>query len=293
MRGQKLLLATDCSRFSDGAVREAIRLAGTFGGKLAVIAVVETNPEYETLAPKLLEKAEREVKERLESVRSRAQGEGIDCEIIARHAEEPYRPIVEEAAEREVDMIVMGRRGRTGLDRLLMGSVAAKVIGHSPCNVLVVPESATLRFESIVVATDGSRFSEEAVRDAVSIAGQSGGKLTALSVVPSESASPFDIVHSDMQHEMISRSELQEARKALEDIAAVASGEGVAVESHLAAGRPYEAILEAAREKGADLIVVGSHGRTGLERLLMGSVTERVVGHADCAVLIVKCRRKS
>jgi nucleotide-binding universal stress UspA family protein len=53
-------------------------------------------------------------------------------------------------------------------------------------------------------------------------------------------------------------------------------------------GRPYEAIIETAREKGVDLIVMGSHGRTGMERLLMGSVTERVVGHADCAVLIVK-----
>jgi len=290
---QKLLLATDGSEFSEGASTEALKLAANNSWPLYAILVVESNPEFETLAPELFEKTEKEVRARLESIKSLAAEKGVDCGTIARHSEEPFRPIVEEAQRLGIDMIVMGRRGRTGLERLLMGSVTARVIGHAPCNVLVVPKPALQRYGTILVASDGSKFSVDAARDAVALAKGSGAKLVAVSVVPSETASPFDIVHSQMQRGLVAQEELRVAKKALEDLVAVGEEAGVPVEAVLADGRPSEAILETAESKGADLIVVGSHGRTGLERLLMGSVTERVVGNAECAVLVVKSRRSA
>ena len=169
-----------------------------------------------------------------------------------------------------------------------MGSVTAKVIGHSPCNVLVVPKAAEIRYQKLLVATDGSQYSLAAASEAVGIAKRCGAELLVISVVPSETASPFDIVHTEMQHEMISQKEFHEGEKNVNDLLVIAKQEGVSVVGQIVEGRPYEAIVETAREKGIDLIVMGSHGRTGMERLLMGSVTERVVGHADCAVLIVK-----
>ena len=185
-------------------------------------------------------------------------------------------------------MIIMGRRGRTGLKRLLMGSVTAKVVGHAPCNVLVVPRLAEIRYQKILVATDGSKYSMAAASEAIGIAKRCGASLDVISVVPSEAASPFDIVHSEMQHEMISQREFSDGEKNVNDLLAIARQEGVRCEGLVIEGRPYEAIVEHARGKDIDLIVMGSHGRTGLERLLMGSVTERVVGSADCPVLIVK-----
>lgn len=138
-----LLLATDGSESAGPAIEEAINIARTCSGRLTVLSVVEVNPEYEALAPELVDKAEKETKDHLESVRKRAASQGVRCEIVSHQGEEPYRSIVEEAAGRKADMIVMGSHGRTGLRRLLMGSVTARVIGHAPCKVMVVPSGDT------------------------------------------------------------------------------------------------------------------------------------------------------
>lgn len=285
---EKLLLSSDGSAFSEGAVREAIKLAKTCSSRLLAVSVIETNPEYETIAPKLVEKAEKETRSHLESVKDRAAKEGVDCEIIARQGEEPYKYIIEEAEKNKVEMIIMGRRGRTGLKRLMMGSETARVIGHAPCKVLVVPRAAQIDFKNIVVASDGSKCSDAAVREAISISKRRGSNLIAVSVVPSESASPFDIVHSEMQKGAIIDKELEEAEKIVKNVKSLAEENGLKAKGFVYSGIPYDAVLEIAKDEKADLIVVGSHGRTGLSRLLMGSVTERVIGLAECAVLVVK-----
>lgn len=136
---ERLLLATDGSASVQAAIQEAIAIAKTCSSRLYVISVVEVNPEYEALAPQIVEKAEVETREHLESIRAAASKEGISCEVVAHQGEEPYRFIVDEAAKRKADMIIMGSHGRTGLKRLMMGSVTARVIGHAPCKILVVP----------------------------------------------------------------------------------------------------------------------------------------------------------
>ncbi len=287
---EKLLLPTDGSEFSEGAIREAIKLAKIYSSKLFAISVIETNPEYESIAPQLVEKTEKEARLHLEAVKDRASKEGVDCKTIARQGETPYKYIVEEAAKNQVNMIIMGRRGRTGLRRLMMGSVTAKVIGHAPCNVLVVPRAARPEYKNILVATDGSHHSNAAASVAIGIAKRCNARLIAVSVVPYESISPLGIVHSEMQWGLVTEESRKAAENNLKSVKEISEKEGVKIEELILEGRPYEAIVNAAKEKRADLIVVGSHGRTGLDRLLMGSVTERVIGHAECAVLVVKAK---
>jgi len=284
---EKLLLSTDGSEHSEGAVREAVKLAKLTSAILTVIAVIETNPEYEALAPDRAETADRKTREYLDTVKKMATLDGVECETLAFHSENVFRTIVEEAEKRNIDMIVMGRRGRTGLKRLLMGSVTAKVIGHSPCNVLVVPKAAEIGCKKILVATDGSKYSLAAASEAIGIAKRCGAFLYVVSALPSES-SPFDIVHSEMLKGPIEEYELREAEKNVKDVMLIAEQEGIPARTIVESGPPYKAILEAAEKEKIDLIIMGSHGRTGMERLLMGSVAERVVGHAACAVLIVK-----
>jgi len=267
---ERLVLPTDGSEFSEGAVRGAINLAKTCSSKVIAVSVIETNPEYETIAPQLIEKAEKEAREHLESVKARALKEGVDCEIIAHQGEEPYRYIVEEAERNKADMIIMGRRGRTGLKRLMMGSETARTVGHSPCNVLVVPRAAKLEFKNILIAADGSKHSDIAVAEAISIAKRCGSSLIALSVI-----------YSDVDKKC--------AEENIKKIKGLAEKEGVKVDALIAEGRPFEVVVNTAKNKNADAIVIGSHGRTALARLLMGSVTERVIGTAECAVLVVKC----
>ncbi len=285
---ENLLLSTDGSEFSEGAIREAINLARTCSSRLFALSVVETNPEYETIAPHLVEREIEKAEKHLTSVKERASREKVTCETIVRQGEESYRFIVEEAAKNRAGMIIMGRRGRTGLKRLMMGSVTAKVIGHASCNVLVVPKAAKVELRRIIVATDGSRHSEAAAMEAIGISKRTGARLTVISVVPSETASPFDIVHSEMQRELISEKEHKVAECNIKSVKEIGDKEGVSVRGLVLEGRPYEAILNEVNEEKADLVVLGSHGRTGLEKLLMGSVTERVIGLVACAVLVVK-----
>lgn len=287
---ERLLLSTDGSEFSEGAVREAIRLAQRCSSRLSAISVIETNPEYETIAPQLLEKTEKAAWAHLESVKERAKKEGVDCEISIVEGEDSYRYITDEAVKRRSSMIIMGRRGRTGLKRLMMGSTTARVIGHAPCNVLVVPRAAKVDFKSILVATDGSLHAAAAASEAIGIAKKNKSRLTVVSVAAPEAMTPMDIESVEMQRSLIAEKELTGAERNAKDAKAAALKEGVAVEAFVLSGKPTDAIIQIAKEKGADLVVLGSHGRTGIEKLLMGSVTERVIVLSACAVLVVKSK---
>jgi len=269
---EKLLLTSDRSEFSEGAIREAINLAKTCSSKLYVISVAE-EPDIREFADSYplvaTEKLERDTRVHLESLKERAEKEGVVCEIIERRGPKTYEYIIDEAGKNNVEMIIMGRRGRTGLMRLMMGSVTARVIGHSPCKVLVVPRAARINFEKILIPTDGSIFSELASREAISIAKRTGSSLIVLSVAKKDE-------------------NLSLAEASVGMVKEVAEKEGIKVEAVTLKGEPHEVIVNAAEKKNAGFIVVGSHGRTGLEKLLMGSVTERVIGHAGCPILVVR-----
>jgi len=266
---KSILLATDGSEFSSGAVREAIRFAQRCNTRLYVVSVVETNPEFEIYGPDVVEQIEKQTRANLERVKEQADKEGVTCEIVAHRGEDASEFIIKEAERVGASVIIMGRRGRSGINRLMMGSVTALVIGAAPCNVFVVPRAGKLSCEKILVATDGSEYSEKAAREAIGIAKRCGSTVMAISVAEKEEYIP----------------QAEEHVKAVREIA---SSEGIEIETFTVTGTPYDAITTTAQVKGADLIVVGTHGRTGLKKLLMGSVAERVIALSHCAVLVVK-----
>jgi nucleotide-binding universal stress UspA family protein len=269
IRMEKLMVATDGSKYSESAIREAISLAKICSSNLIAVSVVKTNLEFDSVLPQFVEKAEQEAMKHLESVKARAAKEGINCITIVSLSEEPYEDIVRHASKNNVDMIIMGTHGKTDIKRLMMGSVTALVIGHAPCNVLVLPLNAKIECKSVLIATDGSRYSEAAASEALGIAKRCGSSLIVISVAASDE-------------------EIVSAKNNVNKVAEAAEKEDLKTTSVVTKGKPYEAIIETSKQKKADLIIVGSHGRTGLARLLMGSVTERVIGHAGAPVLVVK-----
>jgi nucleotide-binding universal stress UspA family protein len=265
-----ILAATDRSAFSEGAVKEAINFAKRCSSKLYVMSVLESNPEYETIGANFFQKEEEEAKKYLESIKLKALQEGVACETILSEGEEPYRLIVNEAAGKKADVIVVGRHGRTGLVKILMGKVAANVISHAQCKVLVVPKAARIEYKKILVATDGSEHSIAATSEAIEIAKRTGSNIIAVSVA-----------HSEL--------ELEEAKRNVDKVLETAQKEGIQVEKALTPiGKADEVIVEIAGGRGVDLIVMGTYGKTGLRKLLMGSSTEKVIGSAGCAVLVAK-----
>jgi len=202
------------------------------------------------------------------------QGEALEeipfCETILRRGDSASRLIVEEAAQNKIDMIAVGRRGRSGLEKVLLGSAAAKVIGHAPCKVLVVPRAARIGYKNILVATDGVEHASTAgTTEAIEIAKRTGSRLIVISVVPSED-------------------QKEKARENAGDIALAVKHVGVHAEKIALIGKLHEVIAETTKRMGADLIVMGAYGKTGIKKLLMGSTTEKVIGMSGCAVLVAK-----
>ncbi|MCL5024217.1 MAG: universal stress protein [Nitrospirae bacterium] len=271
-RVDKVLIATDRSEFSEGAIREAINLAKKCSSSLHIVSVMETNPEYETIGANVFQKEEEEAIGYLESLKRRVSQEGLYCQTTLLHGDDPYRAIVDAAAEKVVDMIIIGRRGRTGLMKVLMGSVTAKVIGHATCKVLVVPRAARIEYRKLLVATDGSEHSIAAASEALGIAKRCGSTVIAVSVAN------LDI-------------ELEKAKANVGRFVEMAQEDGIPVEALTPVGKPADVIVETTGGRAVDLIVMGTYGETGLRRFLMGSTTERVIGHAACAVLVVKAKQ--
>ncbi len=266
---RRLLVCTDSSPASQGAFQAALALAAASACEVCLMQVLEVSPAMAALAPEALVSWEQQVRGHLEELRRRARSVGVDLTVVVAAAETAATAIVAEADRRQADLIVMGRLGRTGLARLLLGSTAARTLGFSPVNVLIVPAETPLARERLLVASDGSPFSEAAFAEALRLARLWGSRLSGLSVAREEG-------------------ELTEAQAIVGGMLARANALGLPLETRVTVGAPDDAIVRLARELGADLIILGSHGRTGFTRLLLGSVAERVIGSAPCPVLVVK-----
>lgn len=281
-RYRKILVAVDGSESSLHALRESFKLATDEKSWITVVSVVPPyEGDIELIGIRSLESAMRQPCEK--ALAEAAALAKTERALIKPVCEEgvPYERIVDLAEAENCDVIVLGRRGVSHFQRSLIGSTAARVIGHSQRDVLVVPKDASVGWQRILVATDGSRYSKDACERAIDFAKSYGGELRILSVVdvPPE----FFAEAPNALDDMISKT-----KKFAADVKAQAGSAGVKAESFVGEGEAYEVITSLARKEEVNTIVMGSHGRTGLKRLLMGSVTEKVIGHAPCPVLVVR-----
>jgi len=203
-------------------------------------------------------------------------GRGIDAHAAIMDAAERHR----------ADLVVMGTHGRAGVRKLLMGSQTDKMLRHAACHVLTTRAEAKLpgpgqRFRRILVPVDFSAHSKRALEVARELAAEDGSRITLAhvvsTVVPTHYAASLDT-----SFELDPRP-LDAAGRTLRNWAA-----GADVDTVLAEGLASIEIQRLARETEADLVVMGTRGLTGLEHVLVGSVTERVCRTVDVPVLVVK-----
>ncbi|MCG8689412.1 MAG: universal stress protein [Desulfobacterales bacterium] len=141
-RGERILVAVDGSEFSNNAVEQAISLGSICNSEIFIISVVDLFPEQMEVAPSLVEKMSEDARAYIEKAKKKVDEAKLPCETIVRMGGAPYEFIVQEAKEKNIDLIVMGTHGRRGLERIIMGSTAQNVIGHAPCPVIVVPKAS-------------------------------------------------------------------------------------------------------------------------------------------------------
>lgn len=205
----------------------------------------------------------------------------------------PAETIVSYSEDEGIDLIAMGTHGRRGVDRMLFGSVTEEVVRKVPCPTLTVRTGADVApsraVRRILVPIDFSDASDTAVQHAKEVALTYGAEVDLLHVVEEPFYPPaYEVSASHFPTpEVVDRAETQ-----LGDIAREKIGyEHVMVEAR--SGRPYRTILDYIDENDVDLTVIATHGRTGVDRLLLGSVAERVLRQSPKPVFVVKPGRKS
>jgi len=278
---KNILVAYDGSDVSNNALEQAVGFAREKGSN--VVAVTVTTQYESMLEMSGTNYGDNEFLETgAEALAfSSSEEEGYTLIRSAKMEGSTHEAIIDVARARGSDLIVMGRSGLTGLERLLMGSVTARVIGHSPIDVLVMPPASVIEVENILIATDGSSYSELAAKRALNVAHSYGAKLNVVTVidVPAEFYANDPILAEKLR---------TKARGLVEPIGQKAQETGVDVDLFIKEGITHEEIVILASNIGASFIIVGSHGKTGIDRLLMGSVTERIIGNSSKPVLVVK-----
>jgi nucleotide-binding universal stress UspA family protein len=262
------LLATEHSEFDVGAERVALALAARQGQPLAAVLPMLGNPEFDAVAPELAARDDAQAADKLQRLRALAVAQGVRLAVQVRRGPEPYREIVDEALATHADLIILRRRGRPGLlANLLLGEMVSKVVAHAPCSVLINAREAQLWRRRVLLAVDPVAVQPDGVALAARVAVDAG---LPLSVVCVADAAGHD----------------EAARRALAAALVQARALGAVADGEVLVGKPHTQILEAVRRGAADLIVLGRHGATRLSRAWIGSVAQKVIGLAECPVLV-------
>ncbi len=290
MQLKKILCPIDFSQGSLHAMHVAVRMANESDAELDLVHVCY--PPAASIGgvpprtPEAFEQLADDAERALESALAQAKEVGATRVNARLLTGIPGDTLVEEAADPAIDVIVIGTEGRTGIARALLGSVADQVIRHAPCSVLAVRGDSEPRpFDHVLCPTDFTDSSRYALELACTLATRGGAGITLLHVVPSPVTGQPSGPHSDLGR---SAARLDTWTSELGPNISVP----IATRTRVGfAGSETLAVL--AEDRTFDLVVMGSHDRGGIKRVLIGSVAEKVVRHARCPVLVARRRGSS
>jgi nucleotide-binding universal stress UspA family protein len=296
---ENILLPTDFSACADHALSHAIEVADRFQARLHILHVVnELDPDWygitdaQERAVKLREQIKSEARERLQDL---APDTYLDTRVSLQLSFDVADTIYEYVDEREIDLVVMGTHGRQGLDRLMLGNVANKIVRHAPCPVMTVreevpwtEEAEDVAFQDVLAPIDFSDHSHTALTTAKNFAGAYEARLHLLFVAEKRTVPTFSdtgmpgVGVVEMDPEIVNNAE-----KALQQLDENTAGPDVMSRYHVREGNVSSDIVDFSETHGMDLIVMATRGLTGVSRFLLGSNTERIVRVAPCPVLTI------
>jgi len=287
----RILIAVDGSSASDAVIQEAAARPWPKGTEMCLVTTVD--PYFFTRAPLLLEEMKLKTGEVLEeSARPlREAGWTVSTNALVSN---PRHGLPKIASEWKASLIMLGSHGRGAFSRLLMGSTAQAVMRHAACSVEIVRPKAKNRAERagmrVLIPTDGSEYAQMALQSVAERPWPSGSEFLII-------ASPeFPVIIGEFPY--YAPEQLAELAEGSEKHAteSAATGAELLTNAGLRVSRqvtepkdaPSRAILAAADSWEADLIVMGSHGRRGFDRIVLGSVSESVAMHARCSVEVIR-----
>jgi len=283
----RILFATDGSADSSAAGRilEGWSLAGR--AQVTVLTVVPPISLFSpgligptsagwAAVPELVEHETEAATEIVEAAAGQLRECGAEVDTLVKHGS-ATEEILRVASELGPDLVVLGSHGRSRLAQLLIGSVAQNVAKHASCSALVARDTARWRGRRLL-AIDGSPASEAATR-----------YLTRLPLPAGPACTVLHVLHPTMEAgDLRIPQRLAAAEHMVEKAAGTLAQAGYEVDPQVHEGHPAQQILQVAQSGGADLVVVGARGLSGIQEFLLGSVSGRVLQYARCSVLIAR-----
>jgi len=299
LRIRKILFPTDFSEPSRSALDHALLWAELFDAELTLLHVLSLktadpfHPEHHFPSPEELEERLHKLADsEMALFIAPHRDKPLTIRQLVRPAPEVERCILEISESEDADLLVLGTHGRRGAAHLLIGSIASEVLRRSERPLLMVPARSTRpagRLRRILAPTDFSAPAKHAFAHARALAAQTEATVELFHVLPDlEVPLPMNPAGLGASAMVVADLEPQ-ARKALDEIAAEPGPEAKIV-SEVWQGAPAATILNRAETTETDLIVLATHGHSGIDRLLLGSVTEKVARLAHCPVLVIPAR---
>jgi nucleotide-binding universal stress UspA family protein len=304
LRFSHILCPVDFSESSARALSHAAALTRRYDAELEVLHIVpavgeDSDPVHFDRGTSVWP-SRAQVTREIERVMQAAGASGPRARADVRDGR-AHEVIAFRARTWPAELLVMGTHGRSGFNRLLLGSVTEKVLRNVTCPVLTVPPAApasadaSVAFTQIVCAVDFTPSSMKALAHALDLGQQAGGRVSvlyALEYMEPDAAllpSPFDPCHEvvlegQRQQQLL----IDRARTRLQAVLAREPGTWCDIDPHVVTGRAYKAVLDHARTVQADLIVMGAQGASGLELMVYGSNTQHVLRAAACPVMTVR-----
>jgi len=282
----KILCPVDFFPASDAAVNYAAGLAANYDARIHLLHVITpllpTAYEYAVDTTSIIESLEKNAAEEMKKLSLRAKESGVhaDFEIRIGDVYDEIKHCIE--AERP-ELVVMGTHGRRGVQRWFMGSTTEKLLRHSPVPLLTISASgervpAAPRFRRILVTTDFSEGTADALAYAFSVAQENESRIMLLHVVHDVTADVSGKYRDSL---------IKGVEKQLQDLVPPEARNWCDVVTDVETGVPYRIILRTVEDERVDLLVMNIHGKGMLDRALLGSTAERVVRAASCPVMLI------
>ncbi len=296
---KKVLFPTDFSRCADQAYPYALRMVRQHGAELHVFhcrVPYEGDGESALSSAGELQKLVQRLTAGENGAADRSVQQSIPMVFREERAISAAQSILEYAGEHDIDLIVMGTHGRRGVKHLLLGSVAEEVVRYARIPVLTVRESkvpkAGSSIQRILVPMDFSDYAQHALAYAKELAALHEAEMQLLHVVQEVMHPAFYVTGRTSIFEFTPEVEKTSVENMCSMLGRV-GGPNVSAEIYLKEGHPAQQIVQFAQEYRSDLIVIATHGLTGVQHFLVGSVAEKVVRTSPVPVFVVKSFGKS
>lgn len=290
LNSKPILVAVDFSPNSVAALKQAIWLARKTGAAIVLTHSILDVSQSIYWGPYEREVNQRELHNRSETAMRRLISDlnAVDLDVTFRTlVGEPFVEITRAVQVEGYDMVLGGTRGAGIFEQFFVGSTAKRLIRKCPASVWIVKAENLVPPKVVLAATDFSDVSRKAVKEGLKIAQQSDAEFHLLHIIDSKDV-PEDLISKVPDGSTLRQEINEEATRRLNEFVASLAVDRKQIQSHLSWGTPWQEIQRISRHQAADLIVIGTVGRSGIKGLLLGSTAERVLDTCDCSILTIK-----